>query len=97
MSDLKVTPESLHAGAAELRSESAHIAGVLAGLEQEVGRLRAQWDGGAQQAYDQAQRSWSRTFDEMKTLLARVADATDRMAEEYVTQDKNSAGRFTAV
>ena len=92
---LSVTPESLHAAAAELRRESARIQAALTELEQRVGVLRDNWDGGAKTSYDAAQRTWSATFSAMRSLLAQVADQTDRRAEDYIARDKQSAQGFT--
>lgn len=94
MTDLKVTPAALSAAAASLKQESQHIEAVLAGLEQEVNRLRGNWDGAAQAAYDVAQREWSLTFAHMKTVLANIAQATERIGENYVETDKRSAKLF---
>ena len=73
MHDFSVDPLALEVSAAELRTESARIGAILAGLEQEVGRLEASWDGDARSAYQRAQRSWSATFSEMRDLLERIA------------------------
>lgn len=96
MPDLKTQPEDLHAAADELRSESKRLASVLAGLEQEAARLREQWDGGAREAYDRAQREWSITFDKMASLLARISAATDAIADRYTDADARSATLFAS-
>ena len=41
-----------------------------------------------------AQRAWSMEFEHMKTVLARIASATESIAEDYVTTDRNSAKLF---
>jgi len=94
MSDLRVTPEALHAAASQLRSESARIEAALRGLEAEATRLRDQWDGAAQVAYDNAHREWSTTFEDMKNVLRRISNATDGIADDYVSTDRASAARF---
>jgi 6 kDa early secretory antigenic target len=94
MADLRVTPAALHAAAARLRSESARIEAALRGIETEAGRLRASWDGASRLAYDQAQREWSLTFEQMKDVLRSIANATDGIADDYVETDKRSADRF---
>lgn len=94
MSDLRVSPEALHGAAGRLRAESARIEAALRGLEAEAGRLRADWDGAAQVAYDTAHRQWSATFEGMKENLRRISTATDDIAEGYVTTDRRSAKAF---
>lgn len=94
MEDLRVTPESLHAAAARLRSESARIDAALGSLDAEVTRLRGQWEGAAQSAYDTAQRQWTTTLEHMRDVLSRIANATDGIADDYVSTDRASATRF---
>ncbi|HAN25386.1 MAG: WXG100 family type VII secretion target [Microbacterium sp.] len=94
MHDFSVDPLALEVSAAELRTESARIGAILAGLEQEVGRLEASWDGDARSAYQRAQRSWSATFSEMRDLLERIARAADQMSAGYVESDRASAKLF---
>ena len=94
MADLKVSPAGLHAASVALRQESQRIEAVLAGLEQEANRLRGDWDGAARGAYDLAQREWSTTFAHMKQVLASIAQATERIGEEYVETDAQSAKLF---
>ncbi|WP_295829286.1 WXG100 family type VII secretion target [uncultured Microbacterium sp.] len=94
MSDFRVTPESLHAAAARLRSESARIDSTLSGLDSEVARLRGQWEGAAQTAYNNAQQQWSATLEQMRDVLQRISNATDSIADDYVSADRASAARF---
>lgn len=94
MSDLRVTPEALHEAAGRLRAESARIEAALRGLESEGARLRANWDGAAQVAYDNAHRQWSATFEGMKEALRRISTATDTIADDYVATDRRSAQAF---
>ena len=96
MPDVKTDPDSLHAAADELRSESKRLGSILAGLEQEAAGLRERWDGGARDAYDRAQRQWSSTLDEMTTLLTKIATATDGIADRFVHADDHSATLFTS-
>ncbi|MEV7694365.1 WXG100 family type VII secretion target [Microbacterium sp. NPDC089189] len=94
MADLSVSPAALSASAAELRRESQRIEIALRTLEQEANRLRGTWDGAARVAYDNAQREWSLTFEQMKSVLATIAGATENIATNYVETDRNSAKLF---
>lgn len=94
MADLSVTPAALATSAAELRRESQRIENALRNLEQEATRLRGGWDGAARVAYDNAQRDWSATFEQMKAVLASIAQATNDIAEGYVDADRRSAKLF---
>ena len=50
MQSMSVRPEQVNALAAQIRSGSQGIRSELDRLESEVGKLRAAWDGSAQQA-----------------------------------------------
>ncbi|QEW01073.1 WXG100 family type VII secretion target [Microbacterium caowuchunii] len=95
MGDLSISPAALTASAAELRRESQRIEAALRSLEQEAARLRVNWDGAARVAYDNAQRQWSATFEQMKTVLGSIAASTEQIADGYVETDLHSAKRFT--
>ena len=96
MSDFRVTPESLHAAAARLRSESARIDSTLSGLDSEVTRLRGQWEGAAQAGVTGAigPPLWSATLEQMRDVLQRISNATASIADDYVSADRASAARF---
>jgi len=94
MADLSVSPAALTASAAELRKESQRIEAALRNLEQEANRLRGNWDGAARVAYDNAQRQWSATFEQMKSVLASIATATENISDNYVETDRNAAKHF---
>ena len=95
MADMSVSPAALTASAAQLRTESQRIEAALRSLEQEANRLRGNWDGAARVAYDNAQRQWSVTFEQMKAVLASIATATEDISDSYVDTDKRSAKLFT--
>jgi len=94
MQSMSVTPEQVHSLAGQIRNGASGIKSQLDKLDSEVSKLRASWDGGAQQAYDEAQRKWNQSLTAMQTLLEQVAGKTDEIADTYVSSDKSSAGRF---
>jgi WXG100 family type VII secretion target len=94
MADMSVSPAALTASAAELRRESQRIEAALRSLEQEANRLRGNWDGAARIAYDNAQRQWSVTFEQMKSVLTSIAGATEQISDGYVDTDRRSAKLF---
>lgn len=94
MADMSVSPAALTESAAQLRRESQRIEVALRALEQEANRLRGNWDGAARVAYDNAQRQWSSTFEQMKAVLANIAAATENISDGYVETDRTSAKLF---
>ncbi|MEV8250203.1 WXG100 family type VII secretion target [Microbacterium sp. NPDC076768] len=96
MQSMSVRPEQVSALAGQIRSGSQGIRSELDRLESEVGKLRASWDGAAQQAYDQAQAKWNRSLSEMQQLLTQIAGKTEEISGQYVSTDRSAAGRFGA-
>jgi 6 kDa early secretory antigenic target len=94
MQSMSVTPAQVVALSSQIRSGATGIKSQLDTLESEVSKLRASWDGGAQQAYDEAQRKWTQSLTSMQNLLEQIAGKTDEIAQTYVSSDKSSAGRF---
>lgn len=90
----KATPAQLFSLADRLGSESKQIGSTLNELDQKVAALRAQWDGDAQRAYDDAQRSWNASADHINKILDEMSKRSRLIGERYAATDKNAAGRF---
>ena len=95
MSDFDVTPDALRASAAALTDESGRLEDILAALAQRVQTLEGDWNGAARDAYAQAQSDWTEALDDLRTLLASIAERTVEIADGYDADDKASAARFT--
>lgn len=78
----------------EISGGATAIQGELDTLEKEVGALRAAWSGEAQVAYDNAQAQWTKSLNDMKQLLDRIASGTRQIGEDYGASDARNAGRF---
>ncbi|GIG27059.1 WXG100 family type VII secretion target [Cellulomonas denverensis] len=94
LASFSVTPEQVVALSGQIRGGANGIRAELDTLESKVSALRANWSGQAQEAYDQAQRSWNASLGELQQLLERIASATEQIASTYSSADKSSAGRF---
>jgi early secretory antigenic target protein ESAT-6 len=94
MQSMSVDPAQVSALAGQIRTGANGIRSQLDTLESEVGKLRASWDGQAQQAYDEAQRKWTQSLTEMNALLAQISQKTEEMSTGYVHSDNSSATRF---
>jgi WXG100 family type VII secretion target len=96
MQSMSVRPEQVTALSGQIRTGAQGIKSQLETLESEVGKLRASWDGSAQQAYDHAQREWTKSLVALNELLEQISRKTEEISQGYVSQDHSSAGRFTA-
>ncbi|MGN8026714.1 WXG100 family type VII secretion target [Microbacterium sp. 22242] len=94
MQSMSVRPESVTQLSGEIRRGAGGIRTELDKLESEVTKLRGSWSGAAQQAYDEAQRKWTRSLTELQQLLEQIATKTQEMSHEYVSRDNSSAKRF---
>jgi early secretory antigenic target protein ESAT-6 len=95
MQSMSVRPEQVIALAGQIKTGANGIKSQLEQLENEVGKLRASWDGSAQLAYDDAQRKWNQSLVALNTLLEQISSKTMEMSQGYTSQDKSSAGRFS--
>jgi len=94
MQSMSVKPEQVTALSGQIRTGAQGIKSQLETLESAVGKLRASWDGSAQQAYDQAQREWTKSLVALNELLEQISVKTEQISQGYVSQDNSSAGRF---
>ena len=63
MADQQVNYSALDAAAADIRSGSSNLQSCIDDLESTLNRLRASWEGAAQEAYDAAQVKWNEGLD----------------------------------
>lgn len=95
MQSMSVQTAQVSASAAQIRSGSQAIRAEIERLESEVGKLRAAWNGDAQNSYDAAQRKWTQSLTEMQALLERISASTEQIAQTYNQSDARNAGRFS--
>lgn len=94
MQSMSVRPEQVISLAQQISTGARGIRSQLEDLEGEVGQLRASWDGSAQVAYDDAQRKWNASLNELNQLLQQISQKTMDLSQNYTSQDRSSAGRF---
>ncbi|MEV7694361.1 WXG100 family type VII secretion target [Microbacterium sp. NPDC089189] len=78
MADLSVSGEGLVQLRDALARTSRSLSATLAELDERVAVLRSAWSGDASDAYDRAQREWTRSLDELARI---VQEYSDRLAE----------------
>ncbi|WP_255447129.1 WXG100 family type VII secretion target [Schumannella soli] len=95
MESMSVKPAQVVALSGQIRGGASGIQSKLDDLDSEVGKLRGSWSGSAQQAYDEAQRKWTQSVNELNSLLQQIAGKTEEIAQQYTQSDNSSAGRFS--
>ena len=63
-------------------------------LESELNPLKADWNGNAKMAYDQAKAKWDQAMSEMTLLLQQASQGVDSSNAEYKAADARGANRF---
>jgi early secretory antigenic target protein ESAT-6 len=91
---LLVNQAGLRQAAQDLDQAVQAIDGRLHQLELDLGPLRGQWAGNAQQAYLVAKARWNHAIDEMKRLLADTSRAVDESSAAYAAADERGAASF---
>lgn len=94
MQSMSVNPAQVTALAGQIRTGSQNIRTTLDSLESEINKLKGAWSGEALEAYDQAQRKWTSSVNEMQQLLTQIAGKTEEISQQYTSTDKSAAGRF---
>lgn len=94
MQSMSVRPEQVIALAGQIRNGANGIKSELDQLESAVGKLRASWSGEAQTSYDEAQRKWTQSLQNLNTLLEQISSKTEQISQGYTSTDKSAAGRF---
>ena len=94
MADQQVNYSALDAAAADIRSGSSYLQSCIDDLESTLNRLRASWEGAAQEAYDAAQVKWNEGLDGLKDVLDRTSNAVDTANSNYQQTDQANANRF---
>jgi len=63
-------------------------------LKDSLKPLITTWSGGAKDAYEQAQRTWDQSFEDLKQVLAQIGSALPQIAEGYKGTDDSAQRLF---
>jgi WXG100 family type VII secretion target len=94
MDSFSVNPAALEQLSSDIGQRGKAINQALENLDTKVSQLRASWEGDAQVAYDTAHAAWSRSINQMNTLLLQIGQQTDAIKGDYLQSDRKSKGRF---
>lgn len=92
--DIKVSFAAIATLASDIQRESAEVQNHLDTLESEASRLRANWDGQAQMAFDSAKRDWDKEMENMHVILTDLSGKVDDAGAQYRATEARNASRF---
>jgi 6 kDa early secretory antigenic target len=91
---LRVDHHGLDLAADDLMAVVNRIDARMSRLDQELGPLRSQWVGEAQQAYTAAKAQWDAALTEMRDLLRVTSQQVAQANADYRAADARGARSF---
>ena len=92
--DFQVSYGALEAAATDIKGGANNLQQCLDDLEGTLNKLRSNWEGKTQEAYDAAQRQWNQGLEGLKDVLTRTSNAVDSARSNYQQTDQSNAARF---
>ena len=92
--DFQVSYGALDAAATDIKGGANTLQQCLDDLEGTLNKLRSNWEGKTQEAYDAAQRQWNQGLEGLKDVLTRTSAAVDSARDNYQSTDQSNAARF---
>ena len=87
MGQLRVTPDQLHARAAEYRTQAGEVEGVISSLDRLINVLESEWEGNSASKYISQYHDLRPSFVSMKELVTNLATELDQQAEKFAAAD----------
>lgn len=92
--EIKVSFGGLQAAAGNISSQAQKVQGSLDDLKQYLTPLVASWTGNAAEMYAAHQAKWDTAAADLQQVLAAIAVAVQRAAEDYIDGERANANRW---
>ena len=92
--DLRVNHGQLDAAVADIQNTVKSLDNRLNQLESELGPLKSDWVGIAQQAYVVAKAKWDAAIVHLNQVLAETGTTVSQANTEYAAADRRGASNF---
>lgn len=92
--DFQVNYGTLEIAAADIKNGANNLQNCLDHLVDTLNKLRSNWEGQTQEAYEAAQRQWNEGLDGLRDVLSRTSAAVDSARDNYQATDQSNAARF---
>ncbi len=93
---IRITPETMRARAAEYTAQAQNIQDVINKLDRLLKQLQQEWEGDASRAYADKFGQLRPGFVNAKNLVDEISAALKKTAQIVEDTDKNIAGQFKA-
>lgn len=91
---IKVDFGALSSAAGDIGGQASKIQSELDNLKARLAPVIAQWDGGASENYQAAQRAWDESAAGLQQVLAQISTAVAAATEAYQAAEMKNAGRW---
>ncbi|GAB3153024.1 WXG100 family type VII secretion target [Amycolatopsis sp. NPDC004378] len=91
---IKVNYATIRAAADDCQQTGGELQQAFDRLKDDLKPLITTWTGSAKDQYDQAQRTWDQSFEDLKQVLAQIAAALPQIADGYQATDNAVEGLF---
>jgi membrane-anchored mycosin MYCP len=88
MSGILVNFATVSQASSDVKATAGRIKSQLDELESMVKRVANTWEGAAQEGYQQKQRQWDQTADNLHQVLLKIATALQNSADNYQSTEK---------
>ncbi|GAA3841751.1 hypothetical protein GCM10022243_05210 [Saccharothrix violaceirubra] len=78
----------------EIASQANQVQQALDDLKQRLAPVIAQWDGGASEAYQQAQNQWNTSAADLQSVLAAIGVAVQQATDAYQQAEQQNTVRW---
>lgn len=94
MANIAVTPEQLQSIASQLNAGAANIESTLSQLAGQVAPLQSEWQGMAQQRFQQLWDEWQRSSRGIQDALHGISQLTQQAGSNYESTEQQIASSF---
>lgn len=91
MSGILVNFATVSQASSDVKATAGRIKSQLDELEAAVKRVANTWEGAAQEGYQQKQRQWDQTAQNLHETLMKIANALQNSADNYQSTEKANA------
>ncbi|HEY0638411.1 MAG TPA: WXG100 family type VII secretion target [Pseudonocardiaceae bacterium] len=92
--EIKVTFGELASAQGNISSTVNHVNQQLADLKSFLAPMVSTWDGAAAETYNQLQRQWDTSAEELNRVLAQIATAVGTANDAYQQAESTNQNRF---